>query len=491
MTQCEECGARNAEHATFCVRCGAELRHVDERPVGEDTDALGPVNEDAPAADETPAVAPQDAGATEEWQSPEEAVGAVLEGVAEGGLAEELVREAGERLSEGDPDAAAAKCREAIEIAPDLVAAYSLLGMAEEQRGNGVAAAGAYRRVLQLDPDRKVEREKLEMLYAQGLAARHGEVDGAEGGENRVLAWAPWVAAVAAAFFVMMTLTAIGLRVHAANQAEEIYADQMAVAKAALDSGDYSRASRAFESALAVRPEDPDAQRGLRYARRKLASAGDGTSTQRAISQPMPYTASIVPSHGPNPFLPIPIGGSGARDEPEPAQGQPPQTRQTRSTPPPVMSSDESVEVRSTQQTTQPGEEIMPFREVLDEPDEEPEESAEATEDVEAPGEQEESQGEITIWLSPRSGSESGGGAERPSQQSTGSEHADRAYSLRRQAQAAINRGDCEQGRRLLDQAIEQYRADTEQNPARRQANDAAIATCRTLRQQCATGGDQ
>ncbi len=493
VAQCEECGARNAEHATFCVRCGAELIHEGEDAVGESTDTLAPVDEEASMATEGRAATDLDATLVAE---PVEATEAVEEAVAdtaedEGGEASALLSEAGQLLSAGDADEAAAKCREAIEVAPDLVAAYSLLGMAEEQRGNTVAAAGAYRRVLQLDPDRKIEREKLETLYAEGGASPHG--DDRDRHANSILTLAPWVAAVAAAFFVMMTLTAVGLRVHASNEAERVFTEQMTVAKAALDGEEYHAAAAAFETALAARPEDTEAQRGLRYARRKMASGPSRATGPVSVPQQRSYQASILPSGGPNPFPAIPIGpGRDQPDEAEAVQSQPQQTQTPRTTPPPVMSRDERVEVRRpSPTTTTPGREAMPFEpvEVLDSPAEQQPTSA-GDEPSESEPVQEQPRGEITIWRSPRSASQPDT-AERPTEQAARTDHADRAYSLRRQAQEAINRGNCEQGKQLLDQAVAAYRADSEANPSKRQANQAAIATCETLRRQCGSGGDQ
>lgn len=490
MTRCEECGARNAAHGTFCVRCGADLAHGDERSVGEDTDTLASVEADDAAAEPAAAAVPE---TTEQWDAPEDAA---AEQVQAGGAAGELLSEAGERLSAGDADAAAAKCRAAIEIAPDLVAAYSMLGMAEEQRGNTVAAAGAYRRVLQLDPDRRVEREKLELLYAEGAATPPDEYD--EGTDDRIVTWAPWVAAIGAAFVVMTILTFVGLRVHAAGAAEEKYTEQMRSAQAALDGREYGVAARAFEEALAVRPDDEDAKRGLRYAQRKMTSASrvTGAPAPTAVAQQGKRQAPILPSRGPNVFSPIPIGPERAQQgaEPEPATGQPPQTRtqtqSTRPTAPPSMSGERVEVTRDRPTTTTPDDGIMPFDQVLDEPAQEPRESIDEPEAAEETQEPEEPRGEITITLSqgPRTQDD---GADAPTQPATDSGHADRAYDLRRQAQAAIGRGNCEQAKQLLDQAIEQYQADTEANPAKRQANQAAIATCRTLRQQCEAGEDQ
>jgi len=476
MTRCDGCGARNAENATFCVRCGADIAHGQEPAVGENTDTLDPVSEETLASGAMgPAMVEQS-----EPMAPN--------GASDASEAEELLREAGQRLSDGDADGAAVKCRDAIELAPDLVAAYSLLGMAEEQRGNIVAAAGAYRRVLQLDPDRKIEREKLEFLYADGVTS--GDEDRAEGSlDRRIVAWAPWVAAVGAAFVVLAILTFVGVRVHAGSAAERSYADQMQAAQAALDSGNYATASRAFETALTARPGDADAERGLGYARRKLAARGASPAPD-VFAQPMPYTAQIVPSAGPNPFAPIPIG-AGQVQGAEPQPGQPPMTQsptRTRTAPPPVMPRDERVQVQRPSTTT-PGDTIMPFGDVLDDPQDDGATPAQA-EDVEPDETQvvERPTPECTIWRSPRGSSSGQATTGQPAGATSDSGHAQSAAQPRRQARSAIDSGNCDQGRRLIDQAIEQYRADSEANPGRRAANQASINTCETLRLKCESG---
>ncbi len=470
MIRCDGCGARNAENATFCVRCGADLAHGQEPAVGESTDTLDPVSEATPAAE---------AAGAAMLEEPEPMA---PNGASDASEAEELLREAGQRLSDGDADGAAMKCRDAIELAPDLVAAYSLLGMAEEQRGNIVAAAGAYRRVLQLDPERKIEREKLEFLYADGLSS--GDDDRGDGSlDRRIVAWAPWVAAVGAAFVVLAVLTFVGVRVHAGSAAERSYADQMQVAQAALDSGNYATASRAFETALTARPGDADAERGMGYARRKLAARGASRAPD-VFAQPMPYTAQIVPSAGPNPFAPIPIG-IGQVQGAEPQPGQPPMTQSpTRTAPPPVMARDERVQVQRPSTTT-PSDTIMPFRDVLDDPQHEGTTPA-AAEDTEPDetqvAERPKPVGECTIWRSP------GGSASAPPGASSEAGHAQSAAQLRSQAQSAIESGNRDQGRRLIDRAIEQYRADSQANPGRRAGNQASINSCEVLRQQCESG---
>lgn len=479
MTRCDECGARNAENATFCVRCGADIVHGQEPAVGENTDTLDPVGEATMAS------------ATVGPAMLEEPEPMAPNGAADASEAAELVREAGQRLSDGDADGAAVKCRDAIERAPDLVAAYSLLGMAEEQRGNIVAAAGAYRRVLQLDPERKIEREKLEFLYADGLTS--GGEDRAESSlDSRIVAWAPWVAAVGAAFVVLAILTFVGVRVHAGNAAERSYADQMQVAQVALDSGNYATASRAFETALAARPGDADAERGLGYARRKLAARGASRAPD-IVAQPMPYTAQIVPSTGPNPFTPIPIG-TGQVQGAEPQPGQPPMTQstpRTRTAPPPVMPRDQRVEVQRPATTT-PGDTIMPFGDVLDDPQDggatQPAQADDVEPDDTQVAEPPASEGECTIWRSPRGSTGGQATTSAPTGASSDAGHAQSAEQLRRQARSAIQGGNCDQGQQLLDQAIEQYKADSEANPGRRAANQASINSCEAMRQQCESG---
>ncbi|HQH64183.1 MAG TPA: YmdB family metallophosphoesterase, partial [Clostridiales bacterium] len=58
-------------------------------------------------------------------------------------------------------------CHAALDIDPDLVAARSLLGMVEEERGNLAQALAEYEAVLRLMPTRTAERERAERLRAQ------------------------------------------------------------------------------------------------------------------------------------------------------------------------------------------------------------------------------------------------------------------------------------------------------------------------------------
>ena len=59
---------------------------------------------------------------------------------------------------------AAVLCREELEEYPASADAYALLAMAEEQAGNRHLAIGLYEQLLELDPEREVEAERLEAL---------------------------------------------------------------------------------------------------------------------------------------------------------------------------------------------------------------------------------------------------------------------------------------------------------------------------------------
>ncbi len=470
MAQCTECGARNAEQATFCVRCGAELRveAAGESAPGENTDRIDPVpgeivTDDVPGY--TTVMEPSDAAAG----------GPVPE-------AERLLRDAAAKLTRGEADDAVMDCREAIKIAPDLVAAYSLLGMAEEQRGNTVAAAGAYRRVLQLDPTRTVEREKLEALYESGGASRPEGEDMDDVEDSPLLRLAPWIAAAAAAFFVLMILTAIGLRVHTARQADQAYERQMAVAAKAMEAGDYDAAVAAFQAALRVRPGDDEAEKLLRWARRRSAMARS-PGGYADIPQPVPSLAKVVPSTGPNPFLPVPIGArTSAPDALDQPQTQQAQQSRTRATPPPIVSSERVVGGQQATADTGGSTEPVPWG-PLDVPDDEGGRPAagDEGETVEEPAPEPERRGEISIWVSdapPPTGRQT-------STASSAGSTVSQASELRRQADQARISGDCERASELYGAAIEAYRADIDSNPGTRQVNEAAIEACERARNLC------
>ncbi len=461
MSECTECGARNAESATFCVRCGASLSGtVGEAEVGSDTDRIDPV------------------GGSEVERTmvldPEAAAGV-------GSEAERLLQQAAQALSEGRPEAAASRCREAIEIAPDLIAAYSLLGMAEEQRGNTIAAAGAYRRVLQLDPSRTVEREKLESLYETGSASRPEEEQ--EAASAIYTRYGPWVAGLGTAFIVLVILTLVGVYAWTGHRQERTFEEQMKIAREALDRGDYAAAEAAFEVALTINPDDRDARQGLRYARRKqqVSPAGERQMVSAPRSVPS-YQHKIAPSSGPNPFRPIPIGG-----EPDQPNRQPQQ--QTRRAPRPPVVDTSPVRARASDFAPSPTSETesVPFGPLEEGPaaetrtTEPPSASQEDGESAEP--EEPQRQGQITITFSDPEPAAS----EQPAAEgASDSGRSEQAAALRAQADQARASGDCARAAELYQQAANAYRADAEANPGNRAVNQAAIEACERAASLCA-----
>ncbi len=472
MVECRECGARNSESSTFCVRCGVAIAGDTPRAEaapGSDTDRLDPVQPE----DSTPEVEP---------------VIVADEPAAVG--PEALLARAADLMGEGRPDDAAAQCREAIGLAPDMVAAYSMLGMAEEQRGNTIAAAGAYRRVLQLDPGRAAEREKLELLYAADESHEPAPQRGGKSGVSWLERWAPAVIGLAAAFLVMMVLAGIIYRVHGMRVAERTYSESMAAGEARLQQRDYQAAVTAFEAALAARPGDRDAEQGRGYAQRKLAATRSASaSAPTGSAAPRQALAPILPSRGPNAFLPIPIGPQRATNQPDPRE-QPQTTRPARATPPPRVNTDPVVGTTRAPATT--GDGAIEFQNPLDDPGDRPPTTTTPADapDYTASSEAPPKRGEINIWVSeepapPRGASTGSGGATSSAAQ------ASRAAGLRDQADQLRAGGRCEAAAETYDQAIDAYRAESEANPGIQAANEAAIKACERARGICQSGQGQ
>jgi len=448
--ECRECSARNSDSGTFCVRCGASLGQVQvsvSATPGSDTDRLDPV---------VVAAVPAEVAADPEA----------------------LLAQAADLMGKRRPDEAAAKCREAIQLAPEMVAAYSMLGMAEEQRGNTMAAAGAYRRVLQIDPGRSAEREKLELLYAADKAHEPTPTRGGSGEDSSWTRWAPLVAGIGGALLVMVVLAAIIVTVHNGRVLTKTYKEAMVAAEASLERRDYAGAVNAFGTALMARPEDSEAGDGLAYAQRKLQSALAARSAG-SLSQ-RPALAPIVASRGPNPFQPIPIGPQpdSQRDPREQPQG----SRQ-RATPPPVVDRDQTVTgTRTTPPPTPTSNDAIDFRNPLDDPGD----NAATPAAVVPPATVSDTvstkpDGEISIWISEDPPTRDGG----TTSHAPTSSHASAAASLRDQADELRRAGDCAGASATYGRAIGAYQADTTSNPSVREANDASIKACEHARNLC------
>jgi len=350
---------------------------------------------------------------------------------------------------------------------------------AEEQRGNTMAAAGAYRRVLQIDPGRSAEREKLELLYAADKAHEPAPTRGGSGENSSWVRWAPLVAGLGGALLVMVALAAIIVNIHSGRVLTNTYKQSMASAEASLERRDYAGAVKAFETALVARPDDSEAGDGLAYAERKLQAARSSLAA-RSLTQ-RPALAPIVSSGGTNPFKPIPIGPQpDARRDPR-EQTQTPS--RPRPTPPPVVDRNQTVRGTRTPPPTTDDDPIE-FQNPLYDPGDD---AGTPATDIGPPAQATDTEpaadrGEISIWISeaPLPARDGGSTSTAP----TGS-HASSAASLRSQADRLRAAGDCAGASAAYEQAIGAYQADTERTPGVREANDASIKACERARNLC------
>lgn len=158
MIECPQCGARSSAGSAFCTRCGARFTVARPAPVAPE-----PV---------------QPSG-------------------------ERLLDEASELFATGKLDDAVAACRAALDADPGLVAARSLLGMVEEERGNPAAALAEYEAVLRLAPERTAERERADRVRALLAAEAEPELLDSELMPPRKR-WLPIAVAAAAAVLVLI-----------------------------------------------------------------------------------------------------------------------------------------------------------------------------------------------------------------------------------------------------------------------------------------------
>jgi tetratricopeptide (TPR) repeat protein len=279
MTICVSCQARNSDHSTFCIRCGAEVQAARQRQdPGADTDAMPVVLETMPAA---------------------------------------LVTRAANRLAEGHVTEALADCRRAIALEPGNVEAHAILGMAYEQHGDLDAALEAYEAVLAIEPERTVERQKAALLRLR--------LDGRGGAESldpgrvgplqalwgRVTANPPVAVAVAAAVLVLV-VGSIAIA-HAARRArtQEAVTQAVAAGDQAFADGRYADALSQYVYAYELSPGDEQIRQ--RWDRAYQYSVQPPANSQVAQLPP-----KYIPA-GPNarnPFEPVPIGGNQAQVPP-------------------------------------------------------------------------------------------------------------------------------------------------------------------------------
>lgn len=161
---CAACHEKNSVDSRFCRHCGAALA----APQTPSVQAPAP---QAPVA----ANAAQDG--SEEKSSPAE---------IDGRRARQLLDRALALSDKGDKAGAILACRQAVSLAPQVVAGYAMLGPLLERSGDVAGAMAAYERVLAIAPNSPIERDSLARLRAaasQSSAARNGNLFNFDEGE--------------------------------------------------------------------------------------------------------------------------------------------------------------------------------------------------------------------------------------------------------------------------------------------------------------------
>lgn len=442
MKICSECGARNADHSYLCNQCGKPLGPAEEQSTG-DTDQIPPQSEPT---------------------------------------AEDLVTEATDALSDGNPAEAVGLCERALELTPEYVPAFALLGMAHEEMGNLEAALSAYENVVRIDPSRSVERRKINVIKLQMMRSRGEQAESA----RRSGKWArygPIILAVGAALLVFVVgawLIVHNRGVEQQQAAASAYEQAMTLGNEAMADGKYEMAVTHFQAALEARPDDAQARTRMHRARQMAAD-----QTKRAAKLP-----KYIPSKGPNPFQPVVVPGKDQEETaaadagpavpvPDPTTNRPRSVYQRQQGSSRSRSTADTSGGRSDTSTSasdrgvNEGEPISPV----------PTPSEDQQQPGPGPGEDRasspEDPGEIRIWASdePPPGTESSGSTQS----------AEDPDALRSKADSLRRQGNCQDAAGYYSRAIQGYRQRMENQPALSESARKAIESCQTGRELCET----
>ncbi len=268
MIICPACGAPNADDATTCATCLAVLSEGEA--------------EDSPAPDDTaqmPAV-------TSEWSGT-------------------ILRQATELLLAGKSREVAGLCHEVIDREPQNVAAYELLGMAEEENGNPHLALQAYEQVVVLEPERNSEKEKIRALREQLAAEQPESLEDEE--MRRIRSLNRWATVVLAASLALLLLAVAAMFVIKSRNVRLAQEHKEQVFAAAITRGERLLAEGRFDRAMLAFREAYNIKKGNSQARQLYAKAYQGRlAALDRENRSMGGKVSLEPRL--NPFAPIQIG---------------------------------------------------------------------------------------------------------------------------------------------------------------------------------------
>ena len=158
---------------------------------------------------------------------------------------------------------------------PASADAYALLAMAEEQAGNRHLAIGLYEQLLELDPEREVEAERLEALRREMEELEAQEPSPEEKEEHlRRLQPLALVILTAAAVLLIMSLALLLVVRHRNQVIHRQYQQAMDAGNQYYGQGQYAQAAAQYAQAARLRPKDAPANSNYNAALRQARQAG-------------------------------------------------------------------------------------------------------------------------------------------------------------------------------------------------------------------------
>ncbi len=224
--------------------------------------------------------------------------------VADSEWSGKVLREAAKLLVAGKSREVVRLCRQVIEHEPQNIAAYELLAMAEEEKGNLHLALQAYEQVVALDPNRKADEEKI-LALRERLAEEQTEPETEQERRLKLLnRWAT-VALVISLVLLLGVVTAVfvlrahNMRLAQASQ-QRAFAMYITRGKQLMAAGRYDEAMAAFSEAARINAGEVSARELYSNAYREYCAAL--VRDYRSLGGKL----SLEPRQ--NPFQPVRVG---------------------------------------------------------------------------------------------------------------------------------------------------------------------------------------
>lgn len=450
MRTCNSCRARNADHSTFCIRCGGALDGRERDPAAH-TDAL-PVQ-------------------------PEE-------------IPDDLVNQAATQLGDGQAQAAIENCRRAVALNPRHVEAHVVLAMALEQRGELQPALDAYEMALSLSPDRPVERQKAALLRlrlghdrpapAPRPAFRFNFPEWLQTARRLALenpALSAGIGAGLLVFIIGSILLVSAGRAQARNAVLAEYESELQMARELSAMQRYAEATARYASAWELQPGDAAVRVEWGEAYRQSQLQAQQMQRQMELAAIPKYIPNTT---GRNPFAAVPLTGTPPPPAPTPQPQDVANMAQAQVPPPTVNQNPRAYEEwKAPARPTTPaptvpsGRREVPSNPIIapvtpKQPDKTAPATPAATDTSPKPP-----KGEITIWRSPRPQPKTGTAA--PAAPSGPDPR-----SLRSRGEQLASEGRTSEAIPVLGQAADAYDNLARQDPGNAAAHQQAAGSCRT-----------